>query len=193
MDPQILIILFLLFGVISSLINKLQERRQQQPDESKLRRKSIPSQQTRPADPFDEDDVDWDEWNIATEPTQSDIAPEREPEPLPTPPEFQPVQGKRQVSEESTEPEFHDIRGARPVEEPETGIEFRAVEATRPVSDQSSYVEGKTPIIRASMRRIKRRKRNKRRLNLDFKIDTVRKAIIFNEIIGPPRADNMPF
>ena len=104
------------------------------------------------------------------------------------------MHGKRPVSEADTGPEFQEVQGKRPVSEADTGPEFREVEAKRPVSDESSYIEGKTLFTRASETEIRLRpKRKKRRIKLDFEPDTIRKAIIYNEIIGPPRAETDHF
>lgn len=179
MDPQTLVILFLIFSALSSLYKKLKSR--QEPGESKLQRRQ-PSREVD-NDPFEEKGVDLSEWETLFEP------PKPEPEP---PREFQEIHGKRPVSEADTGPEFQEIEGKRPVSEADTGPEFEAIRGKRPVSDQSSYIEGKTRFTRASESpKPKRSKRKRRRLT--FGHNTIRKAIIYNEILGPPRADKMPY
>lgn len=173
------IIVFLLFSLVSTLMKKLRGS----PDETKRQRRH-PSRDAGADDPFEEE-IDLSEWEVLFGPT--------DPEPEPKP-EFQEVHGKRPVSEADTGPEFQEVEGKRPVSEADTGPEFQEVEGKRPVSDESSYIEGKTPFTRASETEILLRpKRRKRRLKLDFEPDTIRKAIIYNEIIGPPRAETDHF
>ena len=170
------IIAFLLFALVSPLIKKLRGT----PDESKLQRRH-PPRDVGADDPFEEE-IDLSEWEVLFG------SPEPEPEPKS---EFQEVRGKRPVSEADTGPEFREVQGKRPVSEADTGPEFQEVEGKRPVSDQSSYTEGKTPFIRSSETQTRiRPKRKKRRMKLDFDPSTIRKAIIYNEIIGPPRAES---
>ncbi len=178
MSLELLIpLIFIVVSLLSSLIKKLRGARE--PDETKLQRRQT-SRDAGADDPFEEE-IDLSEWDVLFGP----------PEPEPKPPsEFQEVQGKRPVSEADTGPEFQEVQGKRPVSEADTGPEFREVEAKRPVSDKSSYIEGKTLFTRASETEIRLRpKRKKRRIKLDFEPDTIRKAIIYNEIIGPPRAE----
>lgn len=180
LEVLIPIIAFLLFGLVSSLMKKLRGARE--PDETKLQRRH-PARDAGADDPFEEAGIDLSEWEVLFGP------PEPEPEPKP-PSEFQEVQGKRPVSEADTGPEFREVEGKRPVSEADTGPEFQEVEGKRPVSDKSSYIEGKTLFTRASETQTSiRPKRKKRHIKLDFEPNTIRKAIIYNEIIGPPRAD----
>ena len=184
MELELLIpLIFIVVSLLSSLIKKLRGARE--PDETKLQRRQT-SRDAGADDPFEEE-IDLSEWDVLFGP------PEPEPEPKP-PSEFQEVQGKRPVSEADTGPEFQEVQGKRPVSEADTGPEFREVEGKRPVSDESSYIEGKTLFTRASETEIRLRpKRKKRRIKLDFEPDTIRKAIIYNEIIGPPRAETDHF
>ena len=184
MSLELLIpLIFIVVSLLSSLIKKLRGARE--PDETKLQRRQT-SRDAGADDPFEEE-IDLSEWDVLFGP------PEPEPEPK-APSEFQEVQGKRPVSEADTGPEFQEVQGKRPVSEADTGPEFREVEAKRPVSDKSSYIEGKTLFTRASETEIRLRpKRKKRRIKLDFEPDTIRKAIIYNEIIGPPRAETDHF
>ena len=185
MEKEIIaIIAFALFGLLSSLLKKL--RGEREPDESKLQRKP-PSRDGAANDPFDDKGIDLSEWDM--------LFGSSEPEPEPaskSPSEFREVQGKRPVSEADTGPEFREVQGKRPVDETDTGPEFHEIRGKRPVSDDSSYTEGQTPFVRASQTQGVIRPKRKRRLKLDFEPATVRKAIIYNEIIGPPRADTDP-
>ncbi len=175
------IIVFLLFSLVSTLMKKLRGS----PDETKRQRRH-PSRDAGADDPFEEE-IDLSEWEVLFG------SPEPDPKPEPKP-EFQEVHGKRPVSEADTGPEFQEVEGKRPVSEADTGPEFQEVEGKRPVSDESSYIEGKTPFTRASETETRLRpKRKKRRIKLDFEPDTIRKAIIYNEIIGPPRAETDHF
>lgn len=181
MDKEIIAIIIALFALLSSLFKKL--RGERDPDESKLQRKHPPRAGN---DPFEDAEINLPDWNALFG------SPDPEPEPAPKPPsEFREVRGKRPVSEADTGPEFRDVQGKRPVDETDTGPEFQEIRGKRPVSDASSYVEGQTPFVRAIQTRNIRPKRN-RRFKLDFEPTTVRKAIIYNEIIGPPRADTDP-
>ena len=176
------IVVFLLFSLVSSLMKKLRGSRE--PDETKLQRRH-PSRDVGGADDPFEEEFDLSEWEV--------LFGSPEPEPKPKP-EFQEVQGKRPVSEADTGPEFREVQGKRPVSEADTGPEFQEVEGKRPVSDKSSYTEGKTSFIRASETQTSiLPKRKKRRIKLDFEPNTIRKAIIYNEIIGPPRAESDHF
>ena len=190
LDPEIIaLIFFLLFSLVASLIKKLRGARE--PDETKLQRRQT-SRDAGADDPFEEE-IDLSEWDVLFGSPEPEPEPKPKPEPKP-PSEFQEVQGKRPVSEADTGPEFQEVQGKRPVSEADTGPEFQEVEAKRPVSDQSSYIEGKTPFTRASeTKTLLRPKRKKRRIKLDFEPNTIRKAIIYNEIIGPPRAETDHF
>ncbi len=186
MELELLIpLIFIVVSLLSPLIKKLRDTRE--PDETKLQRRQT-SRDAGADDPFEEE-FDLSEWEVLFG------SPEPEPKPEPKPSsEFQEVQGKRPVSEADTGPEFQEVQGKRPVSEEDTGPEFQEVEVKRPVSDKSSYIEGKTPFTRASeTQTLLRPKRKKRRIKLDFEPDTIRKAIIYNEIIGPPRAETDHF
>ena len=169
MELEVLLplIVFLFFSLIAPLIKRLRGTRE--PDESKLQRRH-PSREVGTDDPFEEE-FDLSEWEVLFGPS------EPEPKPEPEPPS-----------------EFQEVEGKRPVSEADTGPEFQEVEGKRPVSDESSYIEGKTSFTRASeTQNLLRPKRRKRRIKLDFEPDTIRKAIIYNEIIGPPRAETDHF
>jgi hypothetical protein len=166
MSLELLIpLIFIVVSLLSSLIKKLRGARE--PDETKLQRRQT-SREVGTDDPFEEE-IDLSEWDVLFGPPE----PESKLEP---------------------KPEFQEVQGKRPVSEADTGPEFQEVEAKRPVSDKSSYIEGKTPFTRASeTERLLRPKRRKRRIKLDFEPNTIRKAIIYNEIIGPPRAETDHF
>jgi hypothetical protein len=160
---EILILLFLLFAVISSIINKLQARRRSQ----ELEEEDLPGRP--PVYRPEKDEVDLSEWEVfpQVEPPRAEPAEQ----------EFQEVRGARRVEETDTGKEFQEVRGARPVTEPSPFAATSAPEPELTVADQRSI----SPV----------RKRRKKRLG--FKRDTVRRAILYNEILGPPRADRMPW
>lgn len=204
MSFELVVILFIVLSVISSLVNKILEGR---------RRREL-----------EEEDLDMPPMGIPEiDPSEDDIF--RAPGPTgqaPTTGEFQEVQGRRRVSEAPTGPEFQEIRGARPVSEPAGGREFREVRGARRVSEaytgdeyrpagfdppedersggatsgngaeseaegeQDSLPDVQPPVIAP------RRRTRRRRIDLDFKPKTVRKAIVYNEILGPPAADRRP-
>ena len=204
MNFELVVILFIALSVISSLINKMLEgRRRRELEEEDL---DMP--------PMGIPDVDPSEDDIFPEPEPTG--------PTPMAGEFQEVRSTRRVSEAPTGPEFQEIRGARPVSEPAGGREFREVRGARPVSEAytedeyrpagfdppeeegpggarigdgaGSGEEGDQdgspdvqPLVAAPRRRTRRR-----RIHLDFKPKTVRKAIVYNEILGPPAADRRP-
>lgn len=212
MSFEFTILLLIVTGLISSLINKvLESRRRRELEDEDL---DLP--------PLGGPDVD---------PSEDDVFPEQQP--FGQPPagrEFREVRGTRPVSEAPAGEEFREIRGARPVDEPRGGIEFREVRGTRPVSEEYEGVEfrevdfdrpddgrprgaesGGPPAERprdgseAAAENgaddlledlppalAPRRRARRRRIRLDFKPQTVRKAIIYHEILGPPVADRRP-
>ena len=204
MSFELTIILVIALSVISSVINKILEaRRRREPQEDDL---ALP--------PMGGQDVEaWEDEDLP-EPHPFGPTPMGE--------EFREVRGKRQVSEANRGKEFREIRGARPVDEPEGGVEFREVRGARPVSEAytgdeyrpagfdppeeehpggmtsgdgaGSAAEGErdgSPDVQPPAAAPRRRPR-RRRIKLDFKPKTVRKAIIYNEILGPPVADRKP-
>ena len=204
MSFELTIILVIALSVISSVINKILEaRRRREHEEEDL---GLPPMGVPDLDPS-EDDI-----FLESEP----------PEPKPMAGEFREVRGTRPVSEAPTGPEFQEVRGTRPVSEPQGGREFRDVRGARPVSEaytgdeyrpagfappEDEHTGGATsgdgaefaqeserddspkvlPLAAAPRRRTRRR-----RIQIDFKPQTVRKAIIYNEILGPPVADRKP-
>ena len=117
MNFELVVILFIVLSVISSLINKMLEGR---------RRRDL-----------EDEDLDMPPMGIPdVDPSEDDVFPEPAPtRPAPMGGEFQEVRGTRRVSEAPTGPEFQEIRGARPVNEPAGGREFREVRGARPVSE----------------------------------------------------------
>jgi len=150
MNVEILVVLFLVFSVISSLVSKFRDSRKRQ--EMDRPNRSIPRPRTvyQP----DEKEIDLSEWEVFR-----DDSPE-------TPQgEFREVHGERTVSESPTGEEFQEIKGKRSVDEPAENPKL-----------------GTTPVGRKS-----------KGVKLGLSRKALRRAIIFNEVIGPPRADNMPW
>lgn len=178
MSSEILILLFLALSIISSLINRMQERRRKKAEEMQ----PPPQVGTQRPDVIDpaEENVDLSEWGIFMEPEE------------PAQGEFQEVQGKRPVSEADTGPEFREVSGTRRVEEVDVGPEFREVSDKREVSE-APLEERPTRVrivdIGPELAR-PRPARPRKRIRLTPR--TIRQAIIYNEIIGRPRADR-PF
>ncbi len=164
MNIEILVILFLVFSVGSSLINKIRDYQKRQEMDQPIRPVVGPRAVGEP----DEEEIDLSEWEIFR-----DDPPEVEQS------VFQPIQGRRSVSEESTGDEFQEVHGKREVEEGPPEEEFR-----KPVVDEPSELP-------EPERKMVRRKRKAVKLALGR--NTLRQAIIYNEVIGPPRAENMPW
>jgi len=179
MNYEILIVLFLLLSVISTLINKFQEhRRNQMPEDRPVRR--------RPPDLYDldEEDVELSDW-LGNQPAEMG-----EEIPNGHPSEFQPVQGKRSVEERDTGEEFQEVEGKRSVEETYTGVEFRPVGGPHKVAESTIEI-AQPPEQEGMWSRMRRtKKRSKRAIVLSPK--ALRQAIIYNEIIGPPLSERMP-
>jgi hypothetical protein len=194
MSFELAIILVIVLSVIFSLINKvLEARRRRELEEEDL---GLPPMGRRGFDLSEEDGFP-------------------EPQPFGTPTvgeEFREVKGTRHVSEPQGGREFREVSGARPVGEGYDGDEYREVDVFRPeelrpgsaeierarvgipAAEAGSAAEKDRdhspeilPMALAPLRGTRRR-----RIDLDFKPQTVRKAIIYQEILGPPVADRMP-
>ncbi|MDA0747424.1 MAG: hypothetical protein O2954_12960 [bacterium] len=188
MNYEVLVILFLILSVISSLINKVQESRRKKDQEVDRPSSDFPDRGS--AEPVDEEEeIDLSEWEIFPEPEP--------PRPLASADEeYREVTVRRPVSERDTGEEYREVRGARPVTEAHTGLEFREVTGKRPVFEPQAGEEYRHALD--SARKLRRKpllKQTKRRnrIRLNFKRDTLQKVILYNEIIGPPRAERMPW
>jgi hypothetical protein len=191
MSYEILVVLFLLLSVVSSVINKIRESRQKQQREED--RPYVPLSRQVPQFETDEDE-DLAEWDVLRELEQHRRRPAEQ--------EFREVRGTRPVSEADTGPEFREVEPTRDVEEPEGGEEFKEVRGTRQVSEVSSIarrnaVDAPVAPVSGTSRpegkhsRRQARARARGRLNLSPK--GLRRAIVLSEILGPSRADNMPW
>ncbi len=197
MGFELTIILLVVISVISALINKVLEAR---------RRREL-DEEDRGFSPVGRHGVD-------TVPVAGDVDISEEEDVFREPQsggEFREVRGTRRVSEAPTGDEFREVSGARPVSEAYKGEEFREVDIVRPEEERfggmisegapvdrpgagaESAAEdekgGAREVIPSSP--VSRRRTRRRRIDLDFKPQTVRKAIIYQEILGPPVADRM--
>ena len=186
MSFDVLILLFILFSAASSIYKKIQERASR-PDDlpARPRLDELPLEE-------EDDELDLSEWDVFREPSPQP-AQRTVASPLPTlSQEFREIRGTREVEEPKGHlEEFQEIRGTRPVEEPGKTQEFREVHGTRRVVE----VPGELVITREVKRpraQLKKRRRNTR-TRLRLTPQSVREGIVFSEILGPPRADGMPW
>ncbi|MDA0710397.1 MAG: hypothetical protein O3B73_09355 [bacterium] len=187
MDTQLLVILFLVFSALSAGYKKLQELRNPDPDETKLRRKH-PTQEVG-SDSLNES-PDLSEWEILL---GAPRIPER-PTPKSVARKFRESRREPQVEEPVAPPEFQEVRVERPVREFPLRTESGQPKSTGRGKQGDAYHEKKpggrpTPSQRTSHPKSKSRRRQR----LSFSRKSIRQAIVYNEIIGPPRAENMPF
>ena len=180
MDSGTLVLLFLVFGIISSVIRKLQEYRR------------LPEQTGgQPVLPSEEEEIDLSDWDVFSEPEG--------PCPEPVEPEFHEVRGQRRVEEPAGGEEFRGVRGARRVDEPPGGVEFTEVRGKRRVAEPSlsapvspastAGLAALTALQPEAPPRQAGRTRRRRRARLDLHPGSLRKAIIYSEVLGPPRAE----
>ena len=180
MSIDVLILLFVLFSAISSIVKKFRDRSDAEAPPRPVRRQELPD---------DEDEIDLSEWDVY-----------REPDPIPQASpvdrgEFQEIRGTRPVEEpRDIVEEFREIRGERPVDEaPGSLPEFLEVRGRRQIADEAP---GELKVRRES-RDVRRptlaSARRRRRIRLSLSRDSLRKAILYNEILGPPRAEKMPW
>ena len=185
MSYELLVVLFLVLSLISALIKKVQEQREQrQPDRN-------PPSPNRRRDVYDaeEAEVELSEWDVFGDVSPSDP----EPEPAPAPREFREVRGTRPVSEAHRGPEFQPVQGKRPVEERPGGEEFREVRGTRPVTEAPALEAPRTRVrFVQTMPGPDAGQRSRRKKRLTFTRKSLRQAIIYSEILGPPRGNQMP-
>jgi hypothetical protein len=175
MSFDVLILLFVAFSVISSLVHKWQQR--QRDNEQELRpRRSEPA----PARQI----PDLSEWEIS-----------QEPEPDKEASEFREVRGARPVSEVDTGPEFREVRGARRITESQFGPEYR--DPLTPDSEAYTESTGAGFPARAGNPGIEsrplRRGSRQRRVRLRFDRNALVNAVLYKEILGTPRGEEMPW
>ena len=188
MSYEVLVVLFLLLSVISSVINKIRESRAKQ-DQAE-NRPYVPMSR-RPVPEPDEEEIDLSEWDVLQELERHRGSSAGG--------EFREIRGARPVSEEDTGPEFREVVSTRDVEEPAGGVEFQEVRGTRQVIEESPYATHKEtsqsppqePRAESPPPATTARRRKRSRLRLNPR--SLRQAILFNEILGPPRADHMPW
>ena len=186
MSYEVLVILFLLLSVVSSVINKIRESRQKQQQEED--QPYVPLSRRVPETDMDEDD-DLPEWDVLRELERHRQGPVAQ--------EYREVQATRPVSEADTGPEFREVEPTRDVEEPEGGEEFQEVRGTRQVSEASYIARPEAPpapvLTLSGPTMTHRKRRSGKRGRLDLCPQGLRKAIVLSEILGPARADSMPW
>ena len=181
MGFDVLALLFIAFSVISSLVRKFQERQRENQREFESRGTS---HETRPTAEPALPEVDLSEWDIFQE-------PEAEEKPFPRS-EFREVRGARPVSEADTGREFQEVRGARTVSEADSGPEFRNPLVVDGAETAETYrrVEGPGIVVEET-RASAPRKRGKTKLR--FNRDALVNAVLYKEILGTPRGEDMPW
>ena len=195
MSPEILVLLFILF-IVSSLVKRFQEARSKRQLEEEGHGPQSVSPIGRRPDTIEENEIDLSEWEIFPEFERSRPEPEEEkPSEAYSPGEFQEVQGKRPVTETYTGREFQEIQGKRTISEVDTGEEFQEVQGKRTVSETPSKIPTQTLQAAPSDEPLPpmHTGRKRRRIRLDLNRGSLRKAILYAEILGPSRADRMPW
>lgn len=167
MDVQTLVILFLIFSAISSLISRLQR---QKIDESKLERKPRSAR-----DPFEEEEEDWSDWDVFAEPE-----PKPEPKPVPV---------VRETPKPTVDTEYRDIQVRHPVVQAEPKERPMSLLIPKPATKGFDPVPAQEKTSPERRRPPTVQKKRTRRPKLSFNAQTVRQAIIYNEILGPPRSE----
>jgi hypothetical protein len=194
MDFELIAMLFVAFSVISSMVNKWQTRQKQAERENRL-------PQYEPAKPneIDVPKVDLSDWDVYEDADDEPLPPRsfRETQvesprvQKPEEREFREVEAARPITESYTGPEYREVKGARRVTEADR-VEFRDPLATS--SDPTSVAD---PLPRPSRRRARTvaaaapKKRKKRRIC--FTRNAMVDAVLYKEILGPPRGEEMPW
>lgn len=182
MSIDVLVLLFIAFSVISSLVRKYQQRQRENQREWQSRgtsRETIPT-----AEP-DISEVDLSEWDVFRE-------PEPEEEPLPRS-EFREVRGATPVSERDTGREFREVRGARTISEADSGPEFRDPLAADDEENAEPFRRVEVLQVEAEEVWVPGMKKRTRKLKLRFDRDALVKAVLYKEILGKPRGEEMPW
>lgn len=182
MDSSVIVFLFIAFSVISSLVRKFQGR--QRENQKELESRGM-SRQTIPTVEPDLSEVDLSEWDVFPE-------PEQEEKPFPRR-EFREVRGSRPVSERDTGREFQEVRGARTISEAYSGVEFRDPLADDDEETAENYRRVEVPSIVAKAVQADIPPVKSRRKKLRFSRKAVVNGILFQEILGPPRSEKMPW
>ena len=200
MGLETLVLLFVVFSVISSIVNKVQEYRRRQDMEEKPR-PAQPSYEP-PVTPSPKREIDLSDWEVLPDlqpPDAKQEQPEAQPpQEAPAAGEFREVRGARRVEEPATGQEFREVTGKRPVTEAYTGEEFREVRGKRPVTEsEAPEPAAPQPILTAAPPPGMRKRRHRRRARWCGRIrlgpNALRRAVVYQEILGPPRADHMPW
>ena len=183
MGFEVIVILFLLLSVVSSIISKLRQRKQTSGEVGRQGRTLSPSQR-RPIYQPEEDEADASDWDVLSEVFRHRTESLEE--------EFREVKGTRSVTEEPAREEFRPIQVTRPIEEPPVQEEFRPVRP-EPKPTPAPRPQAPPPETAPSQKaHLPHAKKVKRRRRLDFSRGSVRNAILYREILGPPRSEEMP-
>lgn len=181
MDFDVIVYLFIAFTVLSSLVKKFRERQRDNERDSMSR--GLSGRMVSVPEP-EVPEFELSEWDDFSEP---------EPGGRPvSASEFREVRGLRPVSEQDTGPEFQEVRGVRTISESYTGPEFRdpladddeeIVDRDRDAEVQK--VSGEETLVSAP----RKRPREKLRFNRDALVN----AVLYKEILGTPRWEDMPW
>jgi hypothetical protein len=181
MSFDVMVMLFIGFSVVSSLVKKFQERQRENQNELESRgmvRKTVSTPE--PEVP----EFDLSEW---------DDFPEPEPRERPfSSREFREVRGTRSVSELDTGREFREVRGLREILEADTGPEFRdplADEVEITPKSYQSFENQKDVVDETQVSKRKKRRKSKLRFSRGALIN----AVLYKEILGTPRGEDMPW
>ena len=194
MDFNVIAVLFVAFSVISSLVNKWQTRQKQAERESRF-----PHSESVAPKEIEVPKVDLSDWDVYEDAVEE-----------PTPPRnFREAQIERPANEGFEGREFREVKAARPITESYAGLEYREVKGARRVTE-TDRVEFRDPLTPSSdptsapdslpqpSRRRARTvavaaptKRKKRRIR--FTRNALVDAVLYKEILGPPRGEEMPW
>lgn len=171
MNYEILIFLFILFSVISTIINKIQEYRRHQTENSSQNKS--PNKGDLSNSPL-EDEFEY----LEQESFELDRVDESE--------EHRGVLVGLNNIEKSAGEEFGKVKDKSQVEEvyPKSHQVQKSSSFLSPgILDKKSVSKGK--------RTLGQSKKMKKKIRLDFRTLNLRKAVIFNEILGRPRGEEI--
>jgi len=194
MGFETIILLFVVFSLISSVASKVQEYRRRQEGSGRPRRQGSGYPRSPRSSEPEIGPADWEILLGSEAETEPEIA---ETGVGAGEPEFRPVRGTRPVEEPTGLEEFQEVEGTRPVTEPPGGEEFREVRGTRQVEEGPSSAGLQSPPPASDLTgggppgEVARSTR--RRIRVPLAPRNLRQAIIYQEILGKPRADTMPW
>jgi len=172
-DYDILAILFVAFSVISSLVKRWQQR---QKDNQRTEEGGRGIQNTEHEVP------DLSEWDVL-----------EDPEPEESIREFREVRGTRSVTEEYAGQEFQEVQGTRPISEQTFGPEFRDPLVEEDKGSATRRMRARTSAGREIPVDSPRMNVRKRITRLQFDRNALVNAVLYKEILGPPRGEDVPW